>query len=326
MKNKLIKLFSFLLIAMLFLTGCCQTSTKTVSTSTDSSDLHGTIAISGAFALYPMMTTWASEFQKIHPDVQFDISAGGAGKGMTDTLAGAVDIGMISRTITSDEESKGAYWVAVTKDAVFPVINTQNPVYAQLMVKGIPEETFVKIFITGEITTWGEVVGDPTNTDAIHVYTRSDACGAGDIWAKFLDNHVQDDIQGIGVNGDPGVLDAVAKDPLGIGYNNLGYVFDLTSGAIVSSIQPVPIDVNADGSASDNETVDSLKKAVDLISTDQYPAPPARLEYLATKGKPSGLVQAFIEWILTDGQQYVSTAGYVQLTQDQLNTSLAKIQ
>src|SRR5690242_10789285 len=61
--------------------------------------LSGTLAVSGAFALYPMMTVWAEEFTKLHPDVQFDVQGGGAGKGMTDTIAGAVDIGMISRSI-----------------------------------------------------------------------------------------------------------------------------------------------------------------------------------------------------------------------------------
>ncbi len=54
-----------------------------------------------------MMTVWADEFQKLHPDVQFDVQGGGAGKGMTDTIAGAVDIGMISRSIKPEEESPG---------------------------------------------------------------------------------------------------------------------------------------------------------------------------------------------------------------------------
>jgi phosphate transport system substrate-binding protein len=44
-----------------------------------------------------------------------------------------------------------------------------------------------------------------------------------------------------------------------------------------------------------------------------------------TKGKPSGIVQAFIEWILTDGQQYVGEAGYVQLTPEELTASLEKV-
>ena len=50
-----------------------------------------------------MMTRWAEEFQKTYPQVQFDISAGGAGKGMTDALSGAVDIGMVSRTVKDEE-------------------------------------------------------------------------------------------------------------------------------------------------------------------------------------------------------------------------------
>ena len=44
--------------------------------------------MSGAWALYPMAVTWSEEFRKIHPGVQIDISAGGAGKGMADCLTG----------------------------------------------------------------------------------------------------------------------------------------------------------------------------------------------------------------------------------------------
>ncbi len=82
--------------------------------------LEGNIAISGAFALYPMMTVWAEEFQKLHPNVNFDVSGGGAGKGMTDTIAGAVDIGMVSRSIKPEEEAQGAYGIAVVKGCGLP--------------------------------------------------------------------------------------------------------------------------------------------------------------------------------------------------------------
>ena len=314
------RLISFSLIALFLLTSC---TTRTLPSQ--DSELEGTITISGAFALYPLMTVWSQEFQQIHPEVQFDISAGGAGKGMTDTLAGAVDIGMISRPITLQEEEKGAFWVAVAKDAVFPVVNVNNPVFDELMQKGISQAIFVSIFITGEVTTWGEVVGDPTISDEIHVFTRSDACGAGDVWAKFLGNRTQDEIQGVGVNGDPGELDAVLNDALGIGYNNLGYVFDLTSGKLVDGISVIPIDINANDSADVDEIAGSLSQAFELISKEKYPSPPARLEFLATKGKPSGLTQAFIEWILTDGQTYVGTAGYVPLTSVQLEEFLTKV-
>jgi phosphate transport system substrate-binding protein len=331
MNKKLSLIFVIMLVSAAILSACAgqaatsaPAATEVGATEAPVDTLSGNITISGAFALYPMMTRWAEEFQKIHPNVTFDISGGGAGKGMTDALSGAVDIGMVSRSVTDEETAQGAYTIPVVKDAVFPVINAQNPVAEKLMATGITQEMFVKIFVTAEVTTWGEVVGDPSNTDEIHVYTRSDSCGAADIWAKFLGGK-QDDLQGIGVDGDPGQLMAVISDPLGIGYNNLGYAFDLTTGGITEGAVIVPIDINADGIANDDEIADSLTKAVELIKTEKYPMPPARVENLVTKGKPSGLVAEFITWILTDGQQFVSEAGYVQLTEEALNTSLGLV-
>jgi phosphate transport system substrate-binding protein len=287
--------------------------------------LSGTISISGAFALYPMMTVWADEFSKLHPDVQFDVQGGGAGKGMTDTIAGAVDIGMISRSIKPEEEAQDIFWVSVTKDAVFPIISAENPVAADIIAKGISQETFNKIFITGEIKTWGEVVGKPEVTDEIHVYSRSDACGAGEMWAKFSGGKVQDDIKGIGVNGEPALVDTVIKDPLGIGYSNLNSVFDMTGGGLIPGTIVPPVDINANGKADADEYYKTKDEAVSAVSSEKYPSPPARFENLATKGKPTGLTLAFIQWILTDGQQYLGQAGYVPLTADQQAESLAKI-
>ena len=321
MRKLTLTLFSILVSASLLLAACGQTTASAPAANAEE-QLNGNIAVSGAFALYPMMTRWAEEFQKIHPKVTFDISAGGAGKGLTDALSGAVDIGMVSRAVTSDEMGKGAYAIAVVKDAVFPMVNAKNPVINDLLAKGMTKDMFIKIFITGEIKTWGEVVGKPEITDEIHVYTRSDSAGAADAWAKFLGNKTQEDLQGIGVNGDPGLLDAVIKDTLGIGYNNLGYAFDSTSGGLVSGSVVLPIDANGDRQANADEVLKTKAQAVAAIIDSKYPSPPARNLNMVTKGKPSGLVQAFIQWVLTDGQKFVGEAGYVQLSADELTAAL----
>jgi phosphate transport system substrate-binding protein len=288
-------------------------------------NLNGVISVSGAFALYPMMQRWAEEFNKLHPGVEFDVSAGGAGKGMSDALASAVDIGMVSRGVAKEEEDKGAYWVPVVKDAVFPMVNAQNPVLADLLKKGVTNEQFIGIYITGEIKTWGQLVGRPEVTDEIHIYTRSDAAGAPEIWAKYLGNKKQENLLGVGVNADPGLLDAVIKDPLGIGYNNLGYAFDNAIGKPVAGAVVLPIDNNRNGQADADELFETKTEAVEAVAAGKYPSPPARPLNLVTKGKPAGLVQTFIEWVLTDGQQYVGEAGYVSLPQDQIQAALEKI-
>jgi len=290
-----------------------------------SGELQGTIVVSGAWALYPMMTRWAEEFQKVYPQVEFDISAGGAGKGMADALGGAVDIGMVSRDITPEEEAKGAYWVAVTKDAVFPTINAENPITQELLAKGVTQEIFTGIFISGEITTWGQVIGRPEVSEEIHVFTRSDAAGAPETWAKYL-GAKQEDLLGVAVFGDPGLLDVVVKDPLGIGYNNLGYAYDMSSGEPVAGALVLPIDSNANGIADPDELLETKAEAVEMVASGKYPSPPARALNMVTNSKPSGLVQTFLLWVLTDGQAFVSEAGYVVLPQDQLDAALAKLQ
>ncbi len=322
MQKQILKLLAGLAILTLALAAC---GSPAPAPNQNGDELSGTIAISGAFALYPMMTVWAEEFTKLHPDVQFDVQGGGAGKGMTDTIAGAVDIGMISRSIKEEESAQGIFWVSVTKDAVFPIISAENPVAQQILAKGISQETFGKIYITGEIKTWGEVVGDPTITDEIHVFTRSDASGAAEQWAKFGGGKAQEDLKGIGVNGEPAILDTVIKDPLAIGYGNLNSIFDLSSGDLVTGIIIPPIDIDKNGKADAIEIYKVKEDAFGAVANGTYPSPPARFENLATKGKPTGLTLAFIEWILTDGQQYLESAGFVPLTAEQQAESLAKL-
>ena len=94
----------YLALAALVLMGCSGGRQKNrVIESESGTELHGTIQLSGAFALYPMAVRWAEEFKKMHPGVQIDISGGGAGKGMTDAISGVVDIGMVSREVYPEE-------------------------------------------------------------------------------------------------------------------------------------------------------------------------------------------------------------------------------
>lgn len=280
-----------------------------------------TITISGAFALYPMVVKWTEEYQKTHPDVKFDVSAGGAGKGMSDVLAGAVDIAMVSRELREEESSQGATGFAVTKDAVVATVNAQNPVLETLLTTGLTAETGAGIWISEENKTWGDVLGTDSNEE-VHVYTRADAAGAAEVWSIFMGGTAQEDLKGIAVQGDPGLAEAVRQDTLGIGFNNIGYAYDLTTGKEVEGLRVVPIDLNGDGQITDDENFYGDKAAIAAAIADgRYPSPPARALYLVTKGQPNEALTDFILWTLNEGQQFVDAAGYIQLTADQLQAS-----
>src|SRR5512133_1758107 len=287
----------------------------------------GQISISGAFALYPMVIRWADEYKKINPDVRFDISAGGAGKGISDALNGMVEIGMVSREIYPEEVKKGAFAVAVTKDAVVAVVSDLNPVLNDILTKGLKKDAGNNIWITGKYTTWSQAFGSQ-KTLPMHIYTRSDACGAAEMWAKFYGKK-QEDLLGVGVFGDPGLAQAVKKDPLGIGFNNIGYAYDASTKKQVSGLRVVPLDLNNNGKIDPDENFyNSMNDLIAAIASGKYPSPPARELYFVVKGNPKNnkVLTAFIKWVLTDGQKFVHQAGYIALPAERITTELKKIQ
>jgi phosphate transport system substrate-binding protein len=271
-----------------------------------------------------MMVKWAEEFQKVHPKVRIDVSAGGAGKGVADALASLVDIGMVSREVRPEEVKQGAFYLPVVKDAVFPVINAGNPTLQALAQKGVGKQTFVDLWIKGEALTWGEIAGTDSR-DVVQVYTRSDSCGAAETWAKYLGG-AQEDLKGTAVYGDPGLAEAVKKDLFGIGYNNLNYAYDAKSGLPLAGLYVVPIDVNGNGKTDPEEDMATKSQALQAIISGVYPSPPARDLYLLTKGKFNSLSTEFVRWILTDGQKYVDETGYIQLAKSQIDEALKKLE
>ena len=283
------------------------------------------ISISGAFALYPMTVKWAEEFKKTHPDVQIDISAGGAGKGMADALSEMVDLGMFSREVSPEEMEQGAWYIALTKDAVLPTINASNPLLDELLERGITKEDLYSLFVSGEITTWNELL-DRTPGREITLFTRSDACGAAAMWGAYLGVN-QEDLVGLGVFGDPGVADAVKNDRLGFGYNNVAYIYDISSRKKYKNLEVLPIDLDGNGRITPEEDFyETLDSVMEAIRNERYPSPPARELYFVAHGKPEKEpVIRFIEWILTEGQQYLKEAGYVKLSDQRIAEELDKL-
>jgi len=74
MKHSNLNLFTIVLLfivycSLIIVIGCTGNKSQTQQNN-DSSQLKGTISISGAFALYPIAVKWAEEFKKLHPDVK----------------------------------------------------------------------------------------------------------------------------------------------------------------------------------------------------------------------------------------------------------------
>ena len=206
-------------------------------------------------------------------------------------------------------------------------IQAQNANAKSIQIRGVKKAEFNSIFADHTITTWEQLLGTSSKTPhKINVYTRADAAGAADSWAAYFGKK-QENLKGIGVSGDPGVADAVRKDLNGIGYNNTLFVYDPKTGKKLPGIDVVPIDVNGNGTIDPDENFyDNLRIFLKAVNDGKYPSPPARNLYFITKGKTNKKeILDFFKWVLTDGQQFVSVAGYVALPKSTVQDQIKKL-
>jgi phosphate transport system substrate-binding protein len=283
-----------------------------------------TIRISGAWALYPLMLVWADEYEREH-DVKIEVSGGGAGKGVSDTLNGQVDMGMISRPPRDEEIEQGMFYIAVVKDSVVATINKDNPVLDEIYEQGLSREDLRKIFMK-EVTHWGDIVNKSVEDDKIVVYGRSDASGAAKVWASFLGNYTQSDLQNkadANFDGDMNLATGLHREKNAIGFNNLNYAYNIETGGFAEAIRPVPLDLDGNGKLDQNESFyNNREQFVENVSEGNYPSPPARKDYVVSKGPFKGKTKDFVRWILTDGQAFVKENGYVQLSDELLEKEI----
>ncbi|WP_164108326.1 MULTISPECIES: PstS family phosphate ABC transporter substrate-binding protein [Sphingobacterium] len=286
----------------------------------------GNISISGAFALYPIVVLWSEDFKKIHPNVRFNISAGGAGKGITDVLTDMMDIGLVSRDLHQQELTNGALPIFVAKDAVLGTYNAKHPNANLIRERGLTQKELEGIFVTQRYKNWSDIDTKFVNLP-IRAYVRSDAAGAAETWAKFFGQN-QEDLKGVGIFGDPGLAQAIKDEPTSIGFNNINYVYDLSSKRTAENIAVIPLDQNANGKIDKEEsfygTIDELTSAV---AAGQYPSPPSRpLAFVVKKGNINPLMREFIRFVLDKQQQeHLLANGYVPMTAAQRTTELEKI-
>jgi len=247
---------------------------------------------------------------------------------MNDALSGSVNIGMVSRDITSSEVSQGIVYVSVVKDAVLATMSTDNPYLSNITKTGITKEQFRAIFINHTITTWGQLINDSSVTTLIKVYSRSDLCGAAETWAKYLGNYTQDDFPTAEwltkLKGDDLMATTVKGDPNGIGYSNVNYIYDTTTKLPLDKLIPVPIDINGNGTIDPEENFYTNRdNVVTAEISGALPSPPTRVINLVTKGNFTGATNDFVYWILTAGQNLVFENGYSPLSDNVIQEQIA---
>jgi phosphate transport system substrate-binding protein len=246
------------------------------------------ITVKGSDTMVILAQKWAEVYMKTNPNTAIQVTGGGSGVGISALINGATDIANASRKMkpTEKDKLKARYntlgvEVACAKDGITVYLHPSNKV-KELSIKQLSE------IFKGNIKNWKEVGGADAD---IKLYGRENSSGT---YTFFQENVVKGDYASScqTLPGTAAVVNAVKKDPNGIGYGGAAYAEGI-------EICKVKKDDNSPAYIATAET----------IKTGEYPI--TRYLYMYLKNKPTGAMKSYIDWILSaDGQKLVVEMGY----------------
>jgi phosphate transport system substrate-binding protein len=319
---------TIVLLCLLLISGCKPRKTdqtKVTLSTQPKSELAGNFCISGAYALYPLVTRWSDDFMKLYPNVKIVVMKGGTGIGIDDLHSKKAQLAMISRPLTDEEVSDSLWTVAVAKAGVAPIVNQRNPYFKRILQRGIDPKKLIRLFTGTQPVTWGELL-DTTSKEKAVVYTRADESGAAVIWANFLWKE-SPDLKGIKVVGDDEMIRSIQGNPLGIGYCNFSYAFDSVTGERLKDIQVLPIDLDFDNTIDKKEIpFSNINKAHRGLWLGYYPKNLTRELTFGSIGKPTDqVILEFLNYTLTTGQAAVGSTGFCELNDVYIKNALENL-
>lgn len=247
------------------------------------------VTIKGSDTMVIMNARLAEAFMARNPGTTIQVTGGGSGVGLAALINGTTDIAASSRPIRTSEtnslKSRFAtlgHAVPIARDGLSVYLHASNPI-KELTLQQIRE------VYTGRITNWNQLGGPNA---PIILYSRENSSGTYIYFRDVVLLGKDFSPRAQTLQGTAAVVNAVSKDPNGIGYGGAAYAKGIKFAAVKKD-------------AASPAYLPTLEN----VRGGQYPI--SRFLYLYLRAKPSGVARQFIDWALTaEGQALVSKVGY----------------
>ncbi len=250
------------------------------------------ITVKGSDTMVILGQRWAEKFMNANAGKVIMVTGGGSGTGIAALINGTTEICQASRPMKPDEKLKlrdryqtMGVEIPVAKDGLSIYVHESNP------VKELTMDQLRDIYL-GTLTNWKQVGGKEAT---IILYGRENSSGT---YGFFKDNVLGGRDFSARVQTLPGtaaVVNAVSKDPNGVGYGGAAYAKN----------------VRDLGLKQDPKLAAILPTAA-TVHDGSYPL--SRYLYFYLRMKPSGDTKKFVDWVLSpEGQKLAVEVGYFPL-------------
>ncbi len=312
---------TFLLIGLLLLSYSFASSKEAVTGNNPSP--QGSINVATSPDLYNLTLKWANAYCSANPNLKINVikSEDAEIGALLTTSAG---IGIINDHTYEALGNQSIWSMVVGRDVIVAIMNEKNPSLGEIYRKGITPESLATILENPENRSWGKLLGNGQDIP-VHIYASSDATVRSGL-QDFL-KITRDQSDGIkSVNGKE-VISAISNDPNALGFCKLNDIIDQDHQNFTGNIKLVPIDKNNNGKIDYMEDIYSnLQDFSRGVWIGKYPKALTGGIYSVSSLKPDNETElAFLRWVVTEGQSFLSTSGYSDLVGSERQTQLNKI-
>ncbi len=270
------------------------------------------IQVDGSSTVYQISAAVIEEFQSQFSDVKVALKKTGTGTGLKEMAGGGIDVANASRPIKDSEKADCAkngielLELKIALDGLTVCVNKEND-----WVDSITVAQLKKIWGPGsKVKTWKDVDASwpeiplvlfgPGEESGTFDYFTEVINGKEDSIREAYSPSADDNITIIGISGDKG----------GMGFFGCAYYFANTDKIKALKISPT------------EDPADGVAPTAEAVKSGQYkPLSRPLFIYVKKSSLARQEVQDFVRMFLYEGQKQVSSVGYVDISEEQLQVS-----
>ncbi len=279
--------------------------------TTDPQDEKNMVQLLVSPELSELVNKWITEYSAGNPDVsiqQLDIYDESSGYDLNKEGV----LGIVTEEYLHSIGRESLWSMVVARDVIVPVISSQNPFSESINTNGLSPGQFAGVYTEPGKLTWGKILNIDDNT-TVNSYCIGDesltCCLAEFLQADNLKGNVTK------VSDNTELIKNIGNDKYSIGFCRLSGLIDYENHSIKEGLLIVPVDINGNGTLEHNENIYRCLNDFNRgVWIGKYPGSLCRNIHIVSTESPIAVNETgFIRWILSDGQGYISEAGFSEL-------------
>lgn len=262
---------------------------------------------------------WVDEYQLSHTGTRIELSE----VEQFTEIAKSNFLGFTSKKDIAVEIAGQSSEMVIGRQITVPLMNSANPFSTEIGKVGLSAQMVNKL-LAKQNPVWGDIIGN-SSTSSIHFIVLNDPNVVRNLQIfSGLNSFPESNIRLVDQMEFTKILNT---DPLALGFCSLNLVPEGTGQNLNTNVSFVPIDKNANGLIDKTENIYSDAAQFNRnVWIGKYPKSLVNNIYSVTTKNTLEIAQIeFLQWVVTNGQDYLENEGFTALVNSERQSRLASL-